>query len=70
MTITYEVYLDCLKARLVPNPKEIVTAKDICYGISCDDCPISNIVACWDLYLEASKKYYPKTLKEAPEYLL
>ena len=70
MIITYEVYLDCLNAGLVPNPEEILESKDICPRVDCDDCPIYNISACWDTYLEASKKYYPKALKEAPEYLL
>jgi hypothetical protein len=71
MTITYEVYLECIKAGLVPNPKVIVDAEDVCLGIDCDDCPIYNVNAgCWDKYLIASKNYYPKVLKEAPEYLL
>jgi|688.fasta_scaffold1011076_1 hypothetical protein len=70
MTIAYEVYLDCIKVGLVPNPEEIVDAEDICSRVDCTCCPITNIVPCWDTYLEASKKYYPKALKENPEYLL
>ena len=71
MTITYKIYLDCLKAGLVPNPKIIGDAEDVCLGIDCDDCPIYSVsTGCWDNYLVASKKYYPKALKENPEYLL
>jgi hypothetical protein len=70
MTITYEVYLDCLKVGLVPRPKKIVDAEDVCSGVDCNNCPMIDINPCWDKYLVASKKYYPKALKEAPEYLL
>jgi hypothetical protein len=71
MIITYKVYLDCLKAGLVPNPEEILAAEDVCSGIDCDNCPIYSVKrGCWDKYLVASKKHYPRALKENPEYLL
>jgi hypothetical protein len=70
MIITYKIYLDCLKVGLIPNPEEIVDAKDVCYKISCNNCPMANTINCWDEYLDASKDYYPKVLKEAPECLL
>jgi hypothetical protein len=69
MTITYEVYLECLKVGLAPNPKKISVARDVCFGVDCEACPLDGM-PCWDNYLEASKKYYPKVLKENPEYLL
>lgn len=69
MTITYEIYLDCLRVGLVPNPEEIKEA-NICPRINCDDCPISNILACWDNYIEASKTYYPTLLTQNPELAL
>ena len=71
MTITYEVYLDCLKIGLVANPKKILSAGDVCSGVDCGICPVyTPKESCWDRYLTASKKYYPVALKENPEALL
>jgi hypothetical protein len=70
MTITYEVYLDCLKAGLVPNPKKNPYTTDICYGVNCNDCPLTNISTCLDDYLDASKTHYPILLTQNPELAL
>ena len=71
MNITYEIYLDCLRIGLKPNPKKIATSNDICPGIQCDSCPVHNTQNdCSSSYLTASEKFYPKMLTQNPEYLL
>ena len=66
--ITYEIYLECVKVGLIPNPLE--NDYCVCINIYCNNCPLNNTGPCQNNYRTASITYYPKTLIENPEYLL
>ena len=70
--ITYEVYLECIKIGLVPNPPTDPNSNNycVCDGVYCSDCLLPGIGPCQDSYRTASITYYPKALIENPEYLL
>jgi hypothetical protein len=67
--ITYDTYLDCVKAGLAANPKSAETFA-VCPNTACKDCPLKGMVNCEAFYYIDSKEHYPKLENEHPELLL